>query len=159
MSLKDRKDIGKVISDLYREYYCSSPDDGYFSEGAAYRKAYYHMLYEANIFTMVRISKLLDNDEPINSGFTYAQCSSMIMYAHKIIRRFQHEEKLSRKDKKVFELSKKVLPYLYENMKADKYSTLEALKEREQELENIGMDKKVLNNFRAQIAKKESMDV
>ena len=155
MSLKDRKDIGEIIRDFYIEYYCGNSDDDFLSEGAVYRRSYYHMLYRANIHTMARISKLLDSNEQTNSGFTYGQCSSMVMYCVDIIKWSQSQEKLGRRDTKEFELAKKILPYLYENMKADRYSTPEALKEREQELDKIGMDKKILNNFSAQIVKKE----
>ena len=158
--LKKNKDISNVVKALYDEFY--NPDkidqksiDHYLAEGARYRKDYRKSLYDANIYAMEKISKLLDCKEYSNSGFTYAECYSVLMYSVQIIKRFGNENNLNKTEKKDFELSKKVLPFLCKNMKADKYSTTQELRAREKDLEEIGMDKSILNNFKNQIFEKD----
>lgn len=157
---KANKDIGVVVKSLYDEYYNLSESeesslDDYLSEGAGFRKSYYKMLYQANVYAMVKISHLLNDKNHTNSGFTYGECSSITMYCIRIIDWTQKQEYLKRRDKKEYELALKVLPYLYKNMKADKYSTMEVYAERKKELQKAGLDISMLDNFKKQILKKE----
>ena len=152
-----KKDIGKVVNKLYDKYYSFSADDddSFLSEGASYRAGYYKMLFDANLCAMVKISHLMDNKNHTNSGFTYARCSSITMHCVNIIKWAQEHENLTKRDQKRFELAKKVLPYLYKNMKADYYSTMDAYAERKKELEELKLDTSMLDNFKNQIVKKQ----
>lgn len=110
---------------------------------------------KANICAMIKISHLLDDNNCKNSNFSYIQCSPITKHCVNIINWTQKQEKLSKRDKKQFEFAKKILPYLYKNMKADRYSTMEAYAERKKELQEAGLDTSMLDNFKNQIVKKQ----
>lgn len=158
MFLKKERDVGKIISNLYKEYYDSNSDKRetlsyYLNKSDRYRYSYTNTLYKANLYTMIKLNKILKSNEFTNSGFTYKECSSIADLCVSIIK-WSHSQyyHLSSRDQKEYEIAKNVLSYLYTNMKSDNYSTIKAFRDREKELKEIKIDTSILDNFKNQIS-------